>query len=107
MKEIIREAALGQIIRFVSGNRLLRYPEEEPGYQIPFERLMREQKIAEINKENDDASDEQPGTEEVEKAEPEEEKFDPIRNIATAEDAGNYVDVENGQRGSLPPPAGR
>ena len=37
MKEIIREAALGQIIRLVSGNRFLRYPEEEPGFEPVFE----------------------------------------------------------------------
>jgi DHA1 family multidrug resistance protein-like MFS transporter len=97
MKEIIREAPLGQIIRFVSGNRLLRYPDEEPGYQIPFERLRQEQKISELNKENDETSDVLPGTEEVEKTEPKEEKFEPIRHMVTAEDAEDDIDVENGQ----------
>ena len=37
MKDIIREAALGQVIRFVSGRRLFRYPEEEPGFVPVFE----------------------------------------------------------------------
>lgn len=35
MAELLREAPLGQIIRWVSGNRLLRYPEEEPGFELP------------------------------------------------------------------------
>ena len=37
MREIIREAALGQVIRLVSGNRFFRYPEEEPGFEPVFE----------------------------------------------------------------------
>ena len=37
MREIIREAALGQVIRWVSGDRFFRYPEEEPGFEPVFE----------------------------------------------------------------------
>ena len=32
MTEIIREAPVGQVIRLLSGNRWLKYPEEEPGF---------------------------------------------------------------------------
>jgi len=35
MTEIIREAPLGQIIRWITGNRLLPYPEELPGFELP------------------------------------------------------------------------
>ena len=35
MSDIIREAPLGQMIRFISGNRLFRYPEEIPGFELP------------------------------------------------------------------------
>jgi DHA1 family multidrug resistance protein-like MFS transporter len=36
MSDLIRETALGQIIRFLSRRRLLPYPEERPGFQIPY-----------------------------------------------------------------------
>ena len=35
MRDIIREAPLGHLIRFLSKNHLLRYPEEEPGFELP------------------------------------------------------------------------
>jgi DHA1 family multidrug resistance protein-like MFS transporter len=35
MIELIREAPLGQLIRWVTRNRVLRYPEELPGYELP------------------------------------------------------------------------
>ncbi|KAJ9652827.1 hypothetical protein H2198_007957 [Neophaeococcomyces mojaviensis] len=35
MLDTIREAPLGQIIRWMSGSRLLRYPEEEEGFEPP------------------------------------------------------------------------
>ena len=35
MTEILREAPLGQLIRWVTGNRLLRYPEELPSFELP------------------------------------------------------------------------
>ncbi|EPE24922.1 MFS general substrate transporter [Glarea lozoyensis ATCC 20868] len=37
MKDLIREAPLGQALRFVSGNRLFKYPEEEPNFDIPIQ----------------------------------------------------------------------
>ncbi|KAF2786148.1 MFS general substrate transporter [Melanomma pulvis-pyrius CBS 109.77] len=37
MAEIIREAPLGKLIRFVSGNRLLQYPEEQLDFQLPLQ----------------------------------------------------------------------
>ena len=35
MLDIVREAPLGQAIRFLSRNRLLRYPEELPDFELP------------------------------------------------------------------------
>jgi DHA1 family multidrug resistance protein-like MFS transporter len=91
MKEIIREAAIGQIIRYVSGNRLLRYPEEEPDFQIPFERMMHKRKLSEINKEIDVES-------EVPSPAPEEaEEEEAMRKVETAIDGANDVDIEKSE----------
>lgn len=35
MSDLIREAPLGQFIRFVTRNRLFQYPEEKPGFELP------------------------------------------------------------------------
>ncbi|KAH7074427.1 major facilitator superfamily domain-containing protein [Paraphoma chrysanthemicola] len=35
MSALIRDAPIGQIIRYVTGNRYLLYPEEQPDFQIP------------------------------------------------------------------------
>jgi|HubBroStandDraft_4_1064222.scaffolds.fasta_scaffold815008_1 DHA1 family multidrug resistance protein-like MFS transporter len=37
MADLIRESPIGQVIRFVTGNKYLRYPEEIAGFQIPWE----------------------------------------------------------------------
>lgn len=93
MKELIREAALGQIIRFVSRNRLLKYPEEEEGFQIPFERMTNEVKLAKINEDAD--SDKQ---EDVTPATEEEENID---RVLTQKDKGDDFDIEKvGSQGS-------
>jgi DHA1 family multidrug resistance protein-like MFS transporter len=35
MADLVRESPLGQVIRILSRNRLLKYPEEQPGFKIP------------------------------------------------------------------------
>ncbi len=35
MEGVIRDSAFGQLLRFVTRNRVLLYPEEKPGFQIP------------------------------------------------------------------------
>ena len=35
MADIIREAPLGQVIRWITGNRVLKYPEEKPNFECP------------------------------------------------------------------------
>ena len=39
MAELIRDTPIGQIIRFLSSNRYLQYPEEKPNFQLPQEWL--------------------------------------------------------------------
>lgn len=35
MKDIIRDSTVGQILRLITQNRILKYPEEEPKFQCP------------------------------------------------------------------------
>lgn len=35
MSDLIREAPIGQLLRFLARNKVLRYPEELPGFQLP------------------------------------------------------------------------
>jgi DHA1 family multidrug resistance protein-like MFS transporter len=77
---------LGQILRYVTGNRLFKYPEELPDFHIPYDRLTQQQKLAEINKEIDVES-ETPTPAAVEEAEE-------MERTVTAEDQDDNVDVE-------------
>lgn len=50
MADLLREAPIGQVIRLITRNKFLRYPEEEPGFQIPWEAASRDiaaEKLAE------------------------------------------------------------
>ena len=33
--DLVREAPVGQLIRYLTGNRVFLYPEEQPGYELP------------------------------------------------------------------------
>jgi DHA1 family multidrug resistance protein-like MFS transporter len=92
MKDLIRESAVGMLIRLASRNKLLRYQEEKPDFQIPYEHLLRKEKLDEINKEiNAESKTQIPGIEEVE----DQEKDDLARH-ATVEDLnGPNYDVEH------------
>ena len=35
MSDLIREAPIGQLLRFITKNRIFRYPEELPGFELP------------------------------------------------------------------------
>jgi len=35
MKDLIRDSAIGQLIRFITIDRMLRHPENEPGFTLP------------------------------------------------------------------------
>lgn len=39
MVDLIREAPLGQALRWITGNRLFQYPEEKPGFELPAQYL--------------------------------------------------------------------
>ncbi|KAF7194201.1 Cycloheximide resistance protein [Pseudocercospora fuligena] len=44
MKQVFRDSFFGQIVRYVSGNKYFKYAEEEPGFQIPEEYLLPEER---------------------------------------------------------------
>jgi DHA1 family multidrug resistance protein-like MFS transporter len=100
MMETIREASFGQLVRLLFGDKLFRYPEEQPGFQIPFEKLIqaKSHNLAEINKEFSANSKEKEPLQILEESEPI-EKFEPIDYAPTVEDKDDFVDVENGQQG--------
>ncbi|KAH7120686.1 major facilitator superfamily domain-containing protein [Dactylonectria macrodidyma] len=35
LNEVVRDAPFGQLVRFITGNRVFQYPEEKPGFNIP------------------------------------------------------------------------
>ncbi|CAG8952931.1 hypothetical protein HYFRA_00007646 [Hymenoscyphus fraxineus] len=39
MTDLVRQAPLGQAIRWITGNLLLQYPEERPGFELPTQYL--------------------------------------------------------------------
>ncbi|KAK5706371.1 hypothetical protein LTR97_001359 [Elasticomyces elasticus] len=41
MTDLIREAPLGQLMRFISRNKLFQYPEEQPGFVLPLQYAVR------------------------------------------------------------------
>lgn len=46
---MLRDAPVGQLIRLVTGTRYLRFPEEEPGFQLPWESALAEEKAIEAD----------------------------------------------------------
>ena len=44
MKQVFRDSFFGQIVRYATGNKYFKYPEEEPGFQIPEEYLQPEER---------------------------------------------------------------
>jgi MFS transporter, DHA1 family, multidrug resistance protein len=44
---ILRDAPVGQLIRLATGSRYLRFPEEEPGFQLPWESVLADEKAEE------------------------------------------------------------
>ena len=56
LKILLRDAPIGQIIRLLTGSRYLRYPEEEPGFQLPWESALAEEKEEEASAQRDGSS---------------------------------------------------
>ena len=42
--EIVREAPFGQLVRFLTKNKLFKYQEELPGFQIPWQQAIKDEK---------------------------------------------------------------
>lgn len=53
MSDLLREAALGQVIRYFTRNKALRYPEEDPNFKIPWEEVALEEKEKAIETESE------------------------------------------------------
>lgn len=53
MSDLIREAALGQVIRFFTKTKSLRYPEEDPNFKIPWEEAAVNEKEKELEADSD------------------------------------------------------
>jgi DHA1 family multidrug resistance protein-like MFS transporter len=88
MAALIRESVFGQLLRLATSNRLLKYPEEEAGFHIPFERLSMKEKLEEINQEiKTDPEEHIPGIEEVEDQE--------LAKQQTVEDRDPDFDIEH------------
>jgi DHA1 family multidrug resistance protein-like MFS transporter len=56
MLEILREAPLGQAIRYISGNKLLQYPEELLSFQLPFQYLYQLEENEKLGARDQDSS---------------------------------------------------
>ena len=89
MTDIVREAPLGQVIRWISRGRLLRYPEEIEGFKIPWEGFSE----TSDQEEKEHESDITPGTNvDVEKAkEPEVRQDHPDLARTATEHDGEYA----------------
>lgn len=53
MSDLIREAALGQVIRLITKNKSLRYPEEDPSFKIPWQEAALNEKEKELEADSD------------------------------------------------------
>lgn len=46
---VLRDAPFGQLVRLVTSNRVFKYQEELPGFEIPWQKAIREEKEAALN----------------------------------------------------------
>ena len=88
MSDLMREAPIGQILRFVTGNKVFKYPEELPDFQLPetYNTLLNESAKANLSP-SDSRSDDTPADEKKETELPELR-----RNVTTRSDRS--VDLE-------------
>ena len=61
MSDLIREAPLGQIIRFITKNKVLQYPEEKPDFQLPeaYNTVLNNGSLTEKDQTSDHSSDDE------------------------------------------------
>jgi DHA1 family multidrug resistance protein-like MFS transporter len=70
MADLIRESPIGQVIRFVTRDKYLRYPEEIAGFQIPWEGVATasvERKLTDLSDGSNHERDEKDGERDVDK----------------------------------------
>jgi DHA1 family multidrug resistance protein-like MFS transporter len=70
MADLIRESPIGQVIRFVTRDKYLRYPEEIAGFQIPWEGVASasvKEKFADLSDGSNHERDEKESERDVEK----------------------------------------
>jgi MFS transporter, DHA1 family, multidrug resistance protein len=70
MADLIRESPIGQVIRFVTRDKYLRYPEEIAGFQIPWEGVVNasvEGKLADLSDGSNHERDEKDSERDVDK----------------------------------------
>ena len=67
MADLIRESPVGQVVRLVTRTRLLKYPEEEPGFRIPWEGIPNQVEAEKLDPQASDDSIPETGTAEQEK----------------------------------------
>ena len=61
MSDLIREAPLGQLIRFITKNKVLQYPEEKPDFQLPeaYNTVLNNGGLTEKDQRSDHSSDDE------------------------------------------------
>jgi DHA1 family multidrug resistance protein-like MFS transporter len=70
MTDLIRESPIGQVIRFVTRGKYLRYPEEIAGFEIPWEGVANasvQEKLADLSNGSNHEQDEKDSERDVEK----------------------------------------
>lgn len=89
MADIIREAPLGQLLRYITGNRILLYPEEQPGFELPeaYKQLLNpSEKHRQESTERHSSETEIPTRTDIERA----ERNIELEKTETVADNGNY-----------------
>lgn len=96
MSGLIRDAPIGQIIRYVTRNRVLQYPEEKPDYKLPADYAHLSTLPLEMPVEEPYIPEIEPVEEEVEPSEKESEESVNLETVRTADSTrtGRTIDPE-------------
>lgn len=70
MEAVFREAPMGQLVRFVTKNKYLQYPEEKPGFELPepWIQMMQSLEASKSHTENPEPQEERPNPEQSDAA---------------------------------------
>ena len=97
MSDLIRDAPFGQVIRYLTKNRLLQYPEEKAGFTLPSHYEKPGARVAAANEAEKNAAT-------ASSLEKDKAKFQ-RGSSSSGNDAGNEVAVEPAEEAETPPPA--